>query len=97
MDRSVVASNITATSKLKELNENVCRYSGADRLKVDIFVISRCCSLNFCAKAIAVRDMIFSDPHTMVLLMCWVITCLSSTMTCLFFCGAEAQYWGGGA
>ena len=32
-----------------------------------------------------------------MLLMCWVITCLSSTMTCLFFCGAEAQYWGGGA
>ena len=32
-----------------------------------------------------------------MLLMCWVITCLSSTMTCLLFCGAEAQYWGGGA
>ena len=32
-----------------------------------------------------------------MLLMCWVITCLSSTMTWLFFCGAEAQYWGGGA
>ena len=32
-----------------------------------------------------------------MLLMCWVITCLSSAMTWLFFCGAEAQYWGGGA
>ena len=32
-----------------------------------------------------------------MLLMCWVITCLSSTMTCLLFCGAKAQYWGGGA
>lgn len=32
-----------------------------------------------------------------MLLMCWVITCLSSTMTCLLFCGAQSQYWGGGA
>ena len=86
----MVASNITVTSKLKE-SENVCHHSGADCLKV--------CHPQDLQFELLLLEIWYSQIPTpcYVLLMCWVITCLSSTMTCLLFCGAEAQYWGGGA